>query len=298
MVLFMCVFEDLEPEHGWFLRTKAKEMAETMNSVIANSIEQVRPRHPVSTFFAKATTYVIGGSSDLVGNRPCHGFLRRLAESGRPLNDLTATVLGLATGTSVNYAQACAQIVDFYLDDARAAERADIIQLVHTPENDDVANERIIGYIKEAQRLAPQFPGLYRVCEATAPVTIQQGSGKEAVVIQPGQKVYASYYNAQTNPHDFPDPFTVNPERNRDKYAVQGIGFHGCPGVKFAERTLLAVIRVIFSLKNLRRAPGPQGKLASFVDAQEGTRMRLFLDDTGAMTPWPGQLMVVYDEES
>jgi hypothetical protein len=80
-------------------------------------------------------------------------------------------------------------------------------------------------------------------------------------------------------------------------YAVQGIGFHGCPGVQFAERTLLSVIRVIFSLKNLRRAPGVQGKLASFMDNQEGTPMRLFLDPTGAMTPWPGQLMVAYDEE-
>ena len=40
------------------------------------------------------------------------------------MRDLCATVVGLSSGSSVNYAQAVAQIVDFYLDDARAEERA------------------------------------------------------------------------------------------------------------------------------------------------------------------------------
>jgi linoleate 10R-lipoxygenase len=55
-------------------------------------------------------------------------------------------------------------------------------------------------------------------------------------------------------------------------------------------------MRVIFSLKNVRRAPGIQGRLASFQSQQNGTPARLYLDDKGAMTPWPGQLLVVYDE--
>jgi len=297
MVLFMAVFENVDPEHGWFLRSKAKAVADMVNRVIENSIEQVRPRHPVSAFFARAATIVTSGSMELVENRPCYGFLRRLAETGRPLKDLTATVLGLAVGSSVNYAQASAQIVDFYLDDERAAARADIVRLVATPEDDEAANQRLIGYIKEGQRLAPQVPGLLRVCEAAEEVRIQQGSGKEDLYIQPGQTVWASYYHAQTNPRDFPDPFTVDPERPRANYAVQGVGFHGCPGVHFAERTLLSVMRVIFSLPNLRRAKGYQGRLASFMSEQNGTPWRFYLDDKGAMSPWPGQLLVAYDDE-
>lgn len=88
----------------------------------------------------------------------------------------------------------------------------------------------------------------------------------------------------------------VNPERTRDNYAVQGIGFHGCPGVHFAERTLLAVMRVIFSLKNLRRAPGSDGHLSSFKDLAQGTPMRLYTDEKGKMTPWPLSMVVAYDE--
>jgi linoleate 10R-lipoxygenase len=199
MVLFMCVFENLDPEHGWFLRTTAKKIADELNAIIENSLEQVRPRHPISAFFARATMRITSGSDDLVDRRPCYSFLSRLAESGRPLKDLVATVMGLAVGSSVNYAQASAQIVDFYLDDARAKERADIVRLVAKPENDEEANERLIGYIKEAQRLAPQFPGLLRKSEAKEPVRVSQGSGKKDVVIQPGQLVYGSYYSAHTN---------------------------------------------------------------------------------------------------
>ena len=88
----------------------------------------------------------------------------------------------------------------------------------------------------------------------------------------------------------------MDPNRPRESYAVQGIGFHACPGVDFTEQTLLAVMRVIFSLKNLRRAEGRQGQLASFKDTQQGTSIRMYTDDKGAMTPWPGQLMVVYDD--
>jgi linoleate 10R-lipoxygenase len=38
----------------------------------------------------------------------------------------------VAVGACVNYAQAAVNVVDFYLDDARAAERKYIIELAHS----------------------------------------------------------------------------------------------------------------------------------------------------------------------
>jgi hypothetical protein len=96
--------------------------------------------------------------------------------------------------------------------------------------------------------------------------------------------------------HDFPNPLSVDPRRPRNNYAVQGIGFHGCPGVSYAEKTLVEVIRVIFSLKNLRRAQGPAGTLSGYGDNQFGTKAKLFLDDTGKISAWPGCLMVTWDD--
>ena len=50
----------------------------------------------------------------------------------------------------MNNAQNIAQIVDFYMDDARAAERAEIQRLVH--KTDKASAELLRGYVREAQR--------------------------------------------------------------------------------------------------------------------------------------------------
>lgn len=95
----------------------------------------------------------------------CHPFLSRLAESGRPMDQLVAQVIGLAVGSCANYAQgtfsihfgwnsidedlAVAHIVDFYLDDDRAKERAEIIKL--SQRDDPESLKLLMGYVREAQ---------------------------------------------------------------------------------------------------------------------------------------------------
>ena len=84
------------------------------------------------------------------GKKPYEDFLAKLTASGRPYRELGAQVIGLAVGSSVNYAQAIAQVVDFYLDDARAHERAEIQKLIR--KTDKESAELLRGYIREAQR--------------------------------------------------------------------------------------------------------------------------------------------------
>lgn len=48
-----------------------------------------------------------------------------------------------------NPSEAIVQVVDFYLDDSRAEERAQIVKLVHR--DDDEALSLLQGYIREAQ---------------------------------------------------------------------------------------------------------------------------------------------------
>ena len=81
--------------------------------------------------------------------KPYHDLMARLAEGNRTVHDVVSEVVGLACGSSMNFAQAIAQIVDFYLDPARSAELADIKRLV--TKNDPVSNERLKGYSREAQ---------------------------------------------------------------------------------------------------------------------------------------------------
>ncbi|KAH8099451.1 heme peroxidase [Cristinia sonorae] len=288
-LLFTCVFINVQPEHGWTLRTQAKQVGDVINSLIEKSLNEVSPKtagNPIVGLFSAVSNIIWPASK-----KPCYPFLSNLAQSGRPIDELVGNVIGLAVGSSVNYAQAVAQVVDFYLDDERAAERADIISLCR--KNDAASLEKLRGYVREGQRLNPQFAGLLRVSAVAD--TIPLGNGN-SVSVQPGDIIFNSFRNAQTNPADFPDPFKVDPTRPKASYSNQGTGFHGCPGVNYAEQTIPEILKIVFSLKNVRRAPGAAGKMAGFMLNQFGTDNRLYLTDTGNLSPWPGSLTIVYDE--
>ena len=56
------------------------------------------------------------------------------------------------------------------------------------------------------------------------------------------------------------------------------------------------VIRSVFKLKNIRRAPGNSGYLNRFEQAlYETTPAHLYIDENGNITPWPASMMVQYD---
>ena len=84
--------------------------------------------------------------------KPFHDFLARLKAAGRPNRDIIAEVVGLAVGGAMIYAQAVSQIVDFYMDDERSAERAEIIKLARADSQDPAQKALMLGYVREAQR--------------------------------------------------------------------------------------------------------------------------------------------------
>lgn len=124
-------------------------------------------------------------------------FLSRLASSGRPTRELVANVIGLAVGSSVNYAQSVAQVVDFYLSDERTKEREQVIALAKRPEGDKEAEELMKGYVREAMRLNPQFGGLFRAVVQDG--TVPQGDGFEPLRVKAGDLLFASFKNAHLN---------------------------------------------------------------------------------------------------
>ena len=85
--------------------------------------------------------------------KPYHEFLGRLKEGGRPTRDIVAEVIGLAIGGGMIYAQAVAQIVDFYMDDERAAERAEIVKLANADSQDPEQKKLLLGYVREGQSM-------------------------------------------------------------------------------------------------------------------------------------------------
>ncbi|KAL4246543.1 hypothetical protein ABKN59_008748, partial [Abortiporus biennis] len=282
-LLFSTVFLNVLPENGWILRKAGKQVADIVNDLIAKAIGEASP--DVSKDLVLGLINV--NQKILGGPKPSDPFLKRLAANKRPMRELCAQVIGLAVGSSVNFAQSAVQVIDFYLDDERAVERAEIIRLCGL--KDATSQELLMGYAREGQRFNPQFAAMPRGSAAADSIPI--GSGQPPISVQPGDIIINAFKVANQNPEDFPNPGSVNPRHPASKYFNQGAGFHMCPAVDFSQRVIVEIMRLIFSLKNIRRATGTAGRMESFI--LDGNKM--YIDNTGFVSPWPSSLTVVYD---
>ncbi|KAF8064897.1 hypothetical protein FPV67DRAFT_1500614 [Lyophyllum atratum] len=209
---------------------------------------------------------------------------------------ILANVIGLAVVTSVKYAHACSQAVDFYLDDNRLKEREDIIRLsalTQTEARKESVNAKLMGYIREAQRLGQNL-GLWR--EVSKNDKIPQGHGLPDISVHMGDRIFADFSKAHTNPSDFDRPLEINPDRKTP--SIQGMGLHKCPGMSFVDQTMPELFKAIFRLKNLRRDSRGTGRLREIVCRPAPLRIdpKVYLNSTGEISHFPRSLSLHYDD--
>jgi linoleate 10R-lipoxygenase len=128
-----------------------------------------------------------------------------------------------------------------------------------------------------------------------ADARIEQGAGLPPVDVKEGDLIWASFTNAHLNPDDFPDPKSVNPSRPPDSYNVNGSGFHKCPGANLAQLMIVELIKIVFKLKNVRRAPGDAGKMPGFTEVTHDTASDWYIQRNGTAALWAGSLVIAYD---
>ncbi|KAF8064174.1 heme peroxidase [Lyophyllum atratum] len=217
-------------------------------------------------------------------------------EEGLEEPRIIANIIGLAVVTSVKYANACAQAIDFYLDDDHIKERKEIIRLsTLTPAEarKEQANAKIMGYIREAQRIGQPL-GLWR--DVVQDDVIPQDHGLPDIPVHAGERIFADFGKAHMNPQDFTHPFDVDPDRKTP--SIQGMGLHKCPGISFVDHTMPELFKAVFRLKNLRRDNGRSGRLEQITchPAPLKTDPRVYLDSTGEMSHFPRSLCLIYDD--
>ncbi|KAG6830523.1 hypothetical protein H0H87_007821, partial [Tephrocybe sp. NHM501043] len=276
-----------EPETSFALHEAATQAGTIIGGLTAKSLLLVSPSTSpnfVGNIAARAASLIWPAKK-----KPSYPFLSALTATGRPIDELLGNILGVAVGACVNYAQAAVNVIDFYLDDARAEEKEAIVELVNSkaPENDALLR----GYVCEAMRLKPQFPGLWR--EAAVDMSISQGPNLPPVDVKAGDRIWASFRNAHLNPVDFPEPTKINPTRPPASYNLNGAGFHNCPGTAYAQLTIVEIVKSVFSLKNVRRAPGDEGKLHGFSEIIHETETEFFVQRNGTVSAWPGSMHIV-----
>ncbi|KAF9553362.1 heme peroxidase [Agrocybe pediades] len=283
------VFDD--KEHSFALHEAAEKAGLIVGGLTARAILKAHPAsapHFLGRVAAGISSFIWPATKE-----PWYPFLHTLAESGRPIDELIGNILGVAVGASTNHAHATINVVDFYLDEKRKKERDHIVQLVKR--TDQESDDLLFGYVNEAMRLQPQFEGIWR--EALVNTVIEQGQGLPPIKVQVGDQIRANFRNAHKNPVDFPDPLTVNPRRPPHSYdSINGTGFHLCIGVNYAQKSIVEAVRVVFGLKNVRRAPGDAGSLKRITDIVHEAETDSFVQRNGTVTPWPGSMYIVFDE--
>ncbi|KAL4245304.1 hypothetical protein ABKN59_010400 [Abortiporus biennis] len=293
-LFYSSVFLESAPEHTWALRSQAKRIGNVFNSLLEESVKVASPGavlHPFVVLLNSISTYIWPAPAD----KHCYAFLKRLTENNSDVDvkTLMTQVIGLAIGTSVNFAQAASQVIGFYLDPVRSAEYTRIVELVKkdNKESDDLLR----GYIREALRLNPTIAGLLRIAQTDDTITV--GDDKPAVIVKKGDVVYTSIRDAELNSDELPDPTIIDPTCPATSYIDQRVKLG--TDVDVTLEIILEVVRIVFSLKNVRAAPGLTGRLQGIPFIQNtnglGIETKSFLNYMGNLTPWPVSLTILFD---
>ena len=90
----------------------------------------------------------------------------------------------------------------------------------------------------------------------------------------------------------YPDPEQVKLDRPIELYQMFSIGPHRCVGRAIAITALTSMVKACTQLKNLRRAPGDQGKIKHVPGPLPGSRKYLS-DDWSRYQPFAGSKSVL-----
>ncbi|KAI0756453.1 heme peroxidase [Daedaleopsis nitida] len=269
-LVFNAVYLNSQPENNWSISKRASYFAQIFSQFIEKALSDAAPGLINTLTHALSFTH-----------EPAHDFLAKFSTSKAPHNEIVADILGFAVSTSVSLAKTVAQVVNFYLADERAKERAEVTRLAAT--KDQASFDLLRGYVREAQRLTPQFASILRE-EAQAPSPSQ---GKQTYVL--------NVKKALVNPADFPEPLSVNPRRPASVYTVmQDACFYKPLGSGPAEDLVVEMVKAVFQLPNLGRVLGKTGQIGHVPIMTWGIEQDEYINNIGLPSYWPTSMLVTY----
>ncbi|BGP18046.1 hypothetical protein JCM10213_008418 [Rhodosporidiobolus nylandii] len=289
---FISVFMNFDLSSSLKLRSAAKKAAPALLAIIRMRISQVKGIPAVLDHLARHVQDLLLDKSaqGVVMGKAAHAYYERLLKKeGVSLEQLESSVQSTMTASVSNQGQAAAHAIEFFLDERNAAHKEELIKLckLNTPE----ADVKILALCREAARFDPQAP----FCPRTATEDCTVEDGDRIIKVKKGDLVFPSIKRAGMDPTVFPDPSRVDTSRDPSLYRTFGHGAHTCLGAPVVDITVVEMLRAVFSLKNVRRAPGPAGRLVRFQQDVAGTSCPVYLSANTTPWPLPVSLSIVYD---
>ncbi|KAK7727703.1 hypothetical protein SLS57_002745 [Botryosphaeria dothidea] len=284
-VIFCCIFFDLEPAKSFPLHRAAMAVSKGLGKLIETNVKSAN-----STSWISSITDSFHENKSYLKDYGVH-MVRRLLESGLSPEDVAwSQVFPTAAAMVPNQAQVFTQIMDFYLSPQGTQYLPEIRRLARLNTAD--ADDQLLHYCMEAIRLNGTF-GSYRVAANRTTVVDGRGADAKCISVEPGDKVFVSFVGAARDPVVFPDPDEVRLDRPLESYIHYGEGPHTCLGRDASRVALTAMLKVVGSLNNLRRALGPKGQLKKIPRA--GGFYVYMREDHGSYFPFPLTMQVCWD---
>jgi len=226
-----------------------------------------------------------------VGSRPpSDHFYRVMNTLGLSEQELVNDVLAVSILASVELSHMLVHIVNFYLEEQNHAYRRRLIDVALS--NSSTAFEILALYAREALRLDPVTVGITREVGSSMLVPSQS----EPLELHPGDLVFFSLKKANLDgPESHASRIHPDIENSHNYDVFLGDGVARLLGENFVLTTAAHTLKTIFSLKNIRRAPGPSGQLRRYTQWLHGTPQHFYLDTKQRTTLWPTSMLLQYE---
>ncbi|KAL2862868.1 peroxidase/cytochrome P450 family protein [Aspergillus lucknowensis] len=279
-LVFTAIFYDADVAKSFELNQAARAVTQQLGQLTMVNVELIER----TGFIAN----IVNGLQrhDLLREYGIH-MIQRLLASGLPTAEVVWThILPTAGGMVANQAQLFSQCLDYYLSEEGSTHLPEINRLAS--EDTSEADELLTRYFMEGARLRSSV-ALPRV--AAQPTVIEDNG--EKLTIKAGQTIMCNLVSACKDPSAFPEPDKVRLDRDMSLYAHFGFGAHECLGVGLCKAGLTTMLRVVGRLKNLRRAPGPQGQLKKL--SGPGGIAKYMNERQSGFSPFPTTMKIQWD---
>ncbi|KAI5117214.1 hypothetical protein M0805_003501 [Coniferiporia weirii] len=264
-----------DPYMDWVLREESVKTANFVVEAIKEHLKRLSGRGIIGKVTDSLLQWYTGecNSSDL--------FLSKVLTYDQNKSVLANSVFASAVSTAALYSKAIAHVVDFFLDSSQTTALNEVVQLasINTPES----NNKLYKYAREALRLNPATSSVMRMAK---PEFILNKDNLGAY-----QPVYCSIAEANLDTSVFGKEPSV-PVFNRPEEGLLGLDDLGLTNQDFFKASVPHVLRAIFKLKNIRRAPGLSGTLSRIVESKHGCPEVKYLDFKNRITPFPTSMFV------
>jgi cytochrome P450 len=287
VAFYVFITFDVMPTMSWRLHEAAERLAPPCRKILET-------RYNTTGFSAtqKITDFLTKGSSYEL-SKSAHHFYSTMHKAKFPMDAAVDAILGIMLPTAATIAWQCSLLLDLFLSPGYEYAKDRLCELAKR--QDEESWLEFTMWVYEGMRVHPHLPGVVRT--VLRKTTMQDGDC--TVSLNAADQVLLCKATACMDPIAFPNPQTLDPSRPMKSYLHLDIGMRSSFGAPAAAPAIVAMLRPVFQLRNLRRAKGTLGQLITVreqLNVIEGEcHVNMYVDDLCNENIVPTSMVIEYD---